>query len=112
MIMHCSEIVNWELLWKRKNKQHIREIERKNKSRSSYSYNAGDKMFVITRTTKQGRELMRFKHKGPYEVLKIFINGTIQIKCNNFREIIHIRHVRPFYGKQKNQDHSSGERVP
>ena len=99
MKIHCAELVNWDQLWERKTNQHLKENLRENKSRSNYKYKIGGKVLILTKTTERGGKLMDFAHKGPFEILELFDNGTIKIKRNNFQEIIHIRRVRPFYDK-------------
>ena len=82
MVIHQSELINWE----RKAKQHFRENLRENRSRSNYKYTIGKKVLVLT---KRGGKLIDFAHKGLFEILEVFKNRTIKLKCNNFEEIIH-----------------------
>ena len=73
---------------------------RENKKRSNHEYKIGDKILVVTKTNERGGKLHDFEHKGPYEIVNVYENGTIKIKCNNFIEIIHIRRVKPFYERK------------
>ena len=75
---------------------------REKKGRSNHKDKVGDKVLVITTTHEHGGQLKEVKHKGPYEVIEVFNNGTVKIKCTNFKETIHIRRIRPFYERQKN----------
>ena len=90
MIMHEKELINWHELWKRRTEQSFRENIRENKKRSNHKYTIGDKVLVNTKTNERSGKLFNFTHKGPYEVTKVYENGTIKVKCNNFKEIIDI----------------------
>ena len=37
--------------------------------------------------------------EGPFKITKVNKNGTVQINKNGYREIIHIRRLKPHYGK-------------
>ena len=99
MIMLEKEIVKWHELWERRSEQAFKENLRENKRRSNYEYKRGDKVLIITKTNERGGKLHNFMHKGPYEIMEVYGNGTIKIKCNNFKEIIHIRRVKQYFEK-------------
>ena len=99
--MHEKEIVKWHEVWERRHKQAIRENTRENERRSIHKYTVGDKILIITKENEREGKLHDFMHKGPLEIVKVYENGTIKIKCNNFKEIIHIRRVKPYYGKEQ-----------
>ena len=99
MIMHEKVIVKWHELWERRKVQAIIENLRENNGRSNHKYKRGDKVLIITRSSERGGKLHKFMHKGPYEIMKVYGNGTIKIKCNNFKEIVHIRRVKPYFEK-------------
>ena len=65
-----------------------------------YKYTIGKKVLVLTKTNERGGKLIDFAHKGPFEILEVFKNGTNKIKRNKFEEIIYIRRARPFYEKK------------
>ena len=77
---------------------------RENKKRSNHRYKAGDKILIITKTNERGGKLQNFMHKCPYEITKVYENGAIKIKCNNFKEIVHIRRVKPFHEKEQRKE--------
>ena len=100
MIMHEKEIVKWHESWERRSEQAVREHLRENKRRFNYKYKRGDKVLIVIKTNERGGKLHNFMHKVPYEIVKVYKNGTIKIKCNNFKEIIHIRRVKPYFEKE------------
>ena len=102
MIMHQKEVADWELLRERKVVQQTKDNERENKGRSNHTYQVGEKVLVLTRANERGGKLLKYQHKGPYEIMKIYSNGTVKIRCGNFDEIIHIRRLRPFYEREQN----------
>ena len=99
MIMHEKELVKWHELWERRKAQSIKENLRENKGRSNHEYKSGDKVLIITRSNERGGKLHKFMHTGPYEIVTVYGNGTIKIKRNNFKEIVHIRRVKPYFEK-------------
>ena len=52
---------------------------------------------VVTKPKERTGKLLGYEHKGPYKVRKVHKNGTIEINCKNFKEIINIRRVIPYY---------------
>ena len=52
---------------------------------------------IITKPKERTGKLVGYKHKGPYKGRKVHNNGTIEIDCKNFKEIINIRRVIPYY---------------
>ena len=99
MIIHMKEVANWSLLRERKAIQQTKDNERENKSRSEYKYEVGEKVLIITKRIEREGKVMGFKHKGPYKVLKVYSNGTVKIQYTNFKDIIHIRRLKPYVEK-------------
>ena len=80
----------------KKRVQQIRDNERENSKRKSYARQVGDKCLMVTKADKRKGKLLAFKHKGPYDVIKVNSNGTVRIKSENFEETINIRRLSPF----------------
>ena len=41
-------------------------------------------------------KLLDYEHKGPYQITKVYTNGTVKIQRDYFEEIINIRRIKPF----------------
>ena len=57
----------------------------------------GEKCLIITKPEERMGKLLGYEHKGSYKVRKVNNNGTIEIDCKNFKEVINIRRVAPYY---------------
>jgi hypothetical protein len=68
--------------------------ERENKSRTDYQYKVGDKV-LINRDVIQ-RKLLP-KRDGPYEVVRIYDNGTIKLRKGIVVQRINIRRLQPYH---------------
>ena len=62
-------------------------------SEQNYTWKVGDKCLIVTCADKRKWKLLEFKHKGPYEVIKVNDNGVVKIKSENFEETINIRRL-------------------
>ena len=102
MVIDQLAVVDWSLLRERKGIQQARDNERENRGRTNFQYKVGKRVLVITKTNERRGKLLDYEHKGPYEIVKVYANGTIKMKCGNFNEIINIRRVRPYYKKFNN----------
>ena len=96
MLIHQSDIVDWDTVRSRKRAQQIRDNERENSKRANYTWKVGDKCLIVTSVDERKGKLLKFKHKGPYDVIKVNNNGTVRIKSKNFEETINIRRLSPF----------------
>ena len=94
MILHIKETADWSLLRERKAVQQTTENERENARRSNHVYSVGDKVLLVTRRDERKGKLKDFEHKGPFEVLKVYGNGTLKVQFPNFSDIIHIRRLK------------------
>ena len=93
MIFHKTMVANWELIQSRRRTQQIRDNDRENKSRTSYEYKVGDKARIVTTVRERRGKLFGFEHKGPYRIVMVHNNGTVDIKRGNFNERINIRRL-------------------
>ena len=76
----------------------IKNNERENKSRSNHVWKAGQKCLVITRTDERGGKLRKYKHQGPYKILRVYDNGIVKVEKKNFDEIMSTRRLQVFKG--------------
>ena len=97
MLIHQLSIIDWNLLRNNKRKQQIKDNERENLKRINHEWKVGDQCLIITKPKERTGKLLGYEHKGLYKVRKVHNNGTIEIDCKNFKEVINIRRVIPYY---------------
>ena len=97
MLIHQSLIIDCNLLQNNKRKQQLKDNERENLKRINHEWKVGDQCLIVTKPEERMGELLGYEHKVPYKVRKVHNNGTIEIDCKNFKEVIYIRRVIPYY---------------
>ena len=114
MIIHQVALIDWNLIRERKRAQQIKDNNNENRNRSNYKWKIGDKCLIITNKNERNGKLLDYQHSGPYEIIQVNSNGTVKIKCGNFKETINIRRIDPYYDRTMHigNKHSPGERVP
>ena len=68
-------------------------------SRIDHTYNIGDKVLIILK----GEEIMskiQIRTEGPYEIIKVYDNGTVKVNRGSYNEIVNIRRIKPYHEKQ------------
>ena len=68
-------------------------FKRENSKRTKYEYNVGDKV-LLDRGEIQ-RKLIP-KRTGPYEIVRIYDNGTIKIRKGIYVQRVSIRRLTPY----------------
>ena len=94
MIFHKTVVANRELIQSRRRSQYIRDNERENRNRKSYQYKVGDKVRIVTTVRERRGKLFGHEHKGPYDIVAVYNNRTVDIKRGNFKERINIRRLK------------------
>ena len=91
--MQVKVTADWEKIKEIKRKSSLISNDRENKARLAYPYQEGNTLLIINREIKSK---MESPTEEPYEVLKVFTNGTIRIRRGNYNEVINIRCVKLF----------------
>ena len=78
----------------------IKYDARENENRTDYEYKKSDRVRVITTIGDRQGKLYGYEHKGPFEIVSVHNNGTVSIKCGNFKERINIRRLKRVLNKQ------------
>ena len=96
MILRTNVEVNMELIRRRREAAIIHNNTRDNKRRIRYNYQVGDKVLILSGGLDPKLKL----HEGPYPVLRYNkSNGILHIQRKGYVDTIHIRRVRPYFGK-------------
>ena len=94
MIFHKTVVANWELIQSRRRAQQTKDNIRENRSRTNYQYKVGDSVRIVTTVRERRGKLFGHEHKGPYDIVAVHNNGTVDIKRGNFKERINIRRLK------------------
>ena len=93
MILPISIRANWARIKEQRQNEIYRNNVRENKGRVPHTYKKGDKVLLrkegILRKLASPRE-------GPYEITRVYDNGTIQIQKGVISERVNIRRVTPY----------------
>ena len=94
MMFNIKSLINWKLLASRK--QHLVDKAnlRENTKRIDYDYQIGQKVFI--KNDGIHRKLDRPK-SGPFNITKVFSNGTVCIQRGLVNERINIRRLEPLF---------------
>ena len=96
MILRTNILVNTELVRQRRQAVAIKNNERENKRRIPYKYQKGGKVLLLTRYLDPKLKLK----PGPYKIVDFNAkNGILHIQRGQYIEPIHMRWVRPYFGK-------------
>ena len=97
MIMQTKIRVDWELIKKMRRQNMIRNNIRENSKRLEHAYKVGDKVLIVkVREQREKEPKLRKPIEGPYEITRVYRNGTVEILCGNYYEKINIRRLQPY----------------
>lgn len=94
MILPLQYVAEWDLLAKHKQELINKSNACENSSRVYYNYKIGNEV-LITNTDIQHK--LYTPYKGPYKVVTIYMNGTVDIMWGSVVERISIRLLKPFF---------------
>jgi hypothetical protein len=94
MILPIAFNANWAYIRKRKQDQVESDNIRENANRIPHTYKVGDKVLYKVHGISPKLDKSR---RGPYEVTKVYNNGTIQIQRGVVSERVNMRHLTPFF---------------
>ena len=101
MIFRQKIKVDWQLLKEQRRIQAIANNKKENKHRIHHDYKVGDFVLIIDKSYERAKKSkLSSPTQGPYEIIKIYSNGNVRIRRNNYDEDISIRRLRPYYNSQ------------
>ena len=93
MVFNIAHEANWKDIQDRKEKLIKYNNQKENSKRVKHEYRVGDK--VLMQRTNSTCKLER-PYDGPYEITKVFTNGTVAIQKGVVNQRVNIRHVFPY----------------
>jgi hypothetical protein len=101
MILRSHIETNIELIRARRLKAIKANNERENKRRIAYDYQPGGYVLMLPNRLDPKLDL----NKGPFQIVSYNkANGVLRIRRGNYVEPIHIRRVRPYFGRPSGGD--------
>jgi transposase InsO family protein len=92
-ILNIQFKANWELIRQRKQKLIQYNNRRENSKRIAHQYKVGDKVLYHVHTkSKYGQN----PYEGPYQVLRVNDNGTVQMRMGAIIDTVNIRLIKPY----------------
>ena len=94
MLFDLSFTTDWAEVKKRKRDAATQNMNNENRKRRAHTYEQGQKV-LLSNDTKQ-RKMMPYR-TGPYEVLRVYSNGTLKLRRNRYNETVSIRRCTPYF---------------
>ena len=92
MILNINHTSNWEYIRKRKQEIINKNNDTENKKRKKYTYTMGQKVLVRKGTENKYEQ----PFAGPYTILKVNQNGTVELQMGAITDTVNIRRIEPF----------------
>jgi transposase InsO family protein len=99
MLLPIKFKANWAEIKARRQEEMRRNNERENKGRKVHDYKVDDQILL---TDSRKRSKLSPPREGPYQVERVFTNGTLLIRRGAVSERVNIRRVTPYF---ENEDH-------
>ena len=93
-----DQLVNWEAIKATRNELVIAANIRENQSRVEHVYNVGDKILIL-HDRNEPKAKLGPPTQGPFEIRKVYDNGTVKIWRNRYGEIINS--IKPYRSNEK-----------
>ena len=94
MIFPINYLAEWDVINKRKQKRINESNARENSKRVEWDHKIGD-LFLVTDNDIQRK--LDYQSKGPYKIIQVHSNGTVNIQNGAVTERINIRRCIPYH---------------
>ena len=98
MLFQSKIKVDWENLKAKRRRLAVYNNARENRNRIDHEYEVGDQV-LITLGKREIKSKLQQPTEGPYEITKVYNNGTVKIMRGTYDEIINIRRLKPYYSR-------------
>jgi transposase InsO family protein len=99
MLLPIKFKANWAEIRARRQEEIRRNNERENKGRKIHDYKVGDQILL---TDSRKKSKLSPPREGPYQVERVYTNGTLLIRRGAVSERVNIRRVNPYF---ESEDH-------
>jgi hypothetical protein len=94
MILPIKFQADWAYIRRQKAKAIAKNNDRENDGRIAHTYKVGDKVLYRKHGILRKLDIPR---RGPYQITKVYNNGTVKLKRGVVSERVNIRHLTPFF---------------
>jgi hypothetical protein len=95
MLFNVTHLVDWKSISRKKQHQVDADNKRENKGRISHDYQPGQYVYIIPEGVDRKYE---WEHEGPFRIVAVHTNGTVDIQDGVVTERINIRRLTPHFG--------------
>ena len=97
MFFPTQYVANWPQIRMRRQEQIDKATNRENQKRKSHDFKVGD-LVLLRNDGSDGAVIPKLERPtlGPFEVTRVFVNGTLELHRRGFRERVNIRRVIPY----------------
>jgi len=95
-ILNSRFQVDWNYIKERKQQLINKNNERENSKRIKHNYQVGDKVLLNVQPITKAK-YKKNPFKGPYTVLQVNNNGTVQLDMGSIIDTINIRNIKPYF---------------
>ena len=93
MILDIPYVADWNKITQKKQDLINKSNARENKTCFNYDYVIGDKVLIMYAGIRQKLTPCRVE---PLEIMQVFVNGMVKIKCGPLCERINIQQLTPY----------------
>jgi hypothetical protein len=94
MLFNITHLANWKIISKKKQTQVESDNLRENKGRVSHDYEPGEFVYIVPDGIHRKYE---WKHEGPFRIVAIHTNGTVDIQDGAITQRVNIRCLTPHF---------------
>jgi hypothetical protein len=95
MLFNITHLVDWKSISNRKQAQVDSDNLRENKGRVPHDYQPGEYVYIVPDGINRKYE---WKHEGPFRIVAVHTNGTVDIQDGVITHRINIRRLTPHFG--------------
>ena len=92
MIFNIQHVANWENIGQNKQSLINKNNKAENAKRVAHLYKKGD-LVLLWKGTENKYET---PYQGPFDILKVYDNGTVRLKVGAVEDTYNIRHLTPY----------------
>ena len=93
IILPIEHVANWRLIYQCKQTLIDKNTDRQNSTRTNHHLKVDNQ--VLIRNNQSNK--YETPHKGPYNIIKTWINGKVTSRMGTKKERINIRRLKPYY---------------
>ena len=97
MVFNFKMRADWENIARSREKLAAIGNNRENEKRKEHKYKEGDKVLIVKKRYERSAKIDSAPTEGPFVIARVHCNGTVNIKRNNYYEMISIMRIKPFH---------------